>query len=301
MAPASGGCHAETSLKETKGTKVLSHGQTFRSGTISFPALSSVDSGFPRLASGVNCDTLSDMLCHKCHERNATIHLNMVVGGKMTKRDLCEVCAKEHMGPAGAIPMDLLAASPAQTLAMMANNDDPRHAKETCQQCHERPATIHFCQIVGDKMTNMDLCEVCGKELADPSKFSKAIDLRTVVAGGPDQMISQLMAAYSNYAMDAYQFVRAGLDRAQKDRLRRSQVMSVHISGAELLASLCELAIERFGQQAKATLNGWGVYKCEDFGEIVFNMIEAGLLTKTDKDSKADFQGGYDFDEAFPS
>src|ERR1039457_5740213 len=170
-----------------------------------------------------------------------------------------------------------------------------------CQQCHERNATIHINSVFGGKMTKRDLCEVCGAEYMDPVNLPKAIDLRTFVAGGPDQMISQLMAASSNYSMDAYQFVRAGLDMAQKKRVRSSQTVPAQISSAELLEALRELAIARFGRQAKATLNGWGVYKCEDFGEIVFNMVESGLMTKTDKDAKADFQGGHDFDEAFPS
>jgi uncharacterized repeat protein (TIGR04138 family) len=43
----------------------------------------------------------------------------------------------------------------------------------------------------------------------------------------------------------------------------------------------------------------WGIRRCEDFGEIVFNMVEIGLLGKTEKDSRADFQSGYDFDAAF--
>ena len=44
-----------------------------------------------------------------------------------------------------------------------------------CQQCHEREATIHLTQIVGDKMTRRDLCEVCGKELVDVTKGGKCI------------------------------------------------------------------------------------------------------------------------------
>ena len=64
-----------------------------------------------------------------------------------------------------------------------------------CQQCHERNATIHLSFIVGDKMTKRDLCEVCGAEYADPANFRKSIDLRTFTAGGPDQMISQLIVA----------------------------------------------------------------------------------------------------------
>ena len=92
----------------------------------------------------------------------------------MTKRDLCEVCAKEHVDLPGAIPLEWFAGSLAGTTTMMVSND-PREAEATCQQCHERPATVHYCQIVGDKMTKRDLCEVCSKELADPSKFGKAI------------------------------------------------------------------------------------------------------------------------------
>ena len=46
-------------------------------------------------------------------------------------------------------------------------------------------------------------------------------------------------------------------------------------------------------------LEEWGIRACQDFGEIVFNMVEAGLLAKTEKDSREDFQNGYDFHEAF--
>ena len=43
----------------------------------------------------------------------------------------------------------------------------------------------------------------------------------------------------------------------------------------------------------------WGVNNCRDFGDIVFNMVEIGLLAKTDKDTRDDFQNGYDFTDAF--
>jgi uncharacterized repeat protein (TIGR04138 family) len=50
---------------------------------------------------------------------------------------------------------------------------------------------------------------------------------------------------------------------------------------------------------AKTVLNRWGVRQCEDFGEIVFNLVEKRILGKTEQDRKEDFSGGYDFDEAF--
>ena len=43
----------------------------------------------------------------------------------------------------------------------------------------------------------------------------------------------------------------------------------------------------------------WDIRHCRDFGEIVFNMVEIGLLAKTEKDTRNDFQNGYDFTDAF--
>jgi uncharacterized repeat protein (TIGR04138 family) len=50
---------------------------------------------------------------------------------------------------------------------------------------------------------------------------------------------------------------------------------------------------------ALLVLEEWGIRSCEDIGEIVFNMVEANLLAKTDEDSRDDFKGAYDFQEAF--
>ena len=58
-------------------------------------------------------------------------------------------------------------------------------------------------------------------------------------------------------------------------------------------------SLSQYGPMAKLVLEEWGVRRCEDFGEIVFNMVEVGWLAKTKADSRADFEGGYDFDEAF--
>lgn len=48
-------------------------------------------------------------------------------------------------------------------------------------------------------------------------------------------------------------------------------------------------------------MNARGIFKCEDFGEIVFNLVDAGLMAKSAEDTKEDFQNGFDFDTAFPS
>jgi uncharacterized repeat protein (TIGR04138 family) len=170
-----------------------------------------------------------------------------------------------------------------------------------CNECNEREATIHLSQIVGDKISKRDLCGVCGKELVDPFENGRSFPFEAFGAGTTEMVLTRIAAADPRYTKDAYHFVRTALDKTQKKQFGGSQTMSPHVSGGQLLESLRELAVEKFGKNAKATLNGWGVFKCEDFGEIVFNLVEAKLLSKQDPDTKADFQGGYDFDAAFPS
>lgn len=168
-----------------------------------------------------------------------------------------------------------------------------------CQQCKEREATIHLTQFMGKKMTKRDLCEVCGKEFADMAKRGDYIPLDALTSGTTEMMLAVIVASDPRYAKAAYLFVQEGLTRTRK--MFWEPGTRGHISGAQLLEGLRELAIESFGQRAKAQLNTWGIFKCEDFGEIVFNLVGAELLAKPENDPKADFQGGYNFDTAFPS
>ncbi len=94
-------------------------------------------------------------------------------------------------------------------------------------------------------------------------------------------------------------FVREALDYTQQKTSKVNQDRVRHVTGQELLAGIREHALAQFGPMARLLLQEWGVRNCEDFGELVFNMVEAGLLAKTDRDSRQDFQGGYDFEEAF--
>ena len=109
-----------------------------------------------------------------------------------------------------------------------------------------------------------------------------------------DELLQNILARDLRYAAEAYVFVRAGLDYTVR-RLEKPR----HVSGQELLAGIREFALTEFGPMTKTVLNGWGIKRTEDIGEIVFNMVETGLLGKTEKDSRADFANGYDFEEAF--
>jgi uncharacterized repeat protein (TIGR04138 family) len=75
--------------------------------------------------------------------------------------------------------------------------------------------------------------------------------------------------------------------------------VSPHLTGPELLEGMRAFALEQFGPMAKTVLNSWGVRSCADIGDIVFNLIDQKVFSKTESDRREDFAGIYDFDEVF--
>lgn len=100
----------------------------------------------------------------------------------------------------------------------------------------------------------------------------------------------------------AYDFVRLGLDHTVKE-LRKKDAAKAdrprHVTGQELLEGLREYALDQFGPLAKTVLNAWGVRRCRDFGDVVFNLIEYNVFSKTESDRREDFADIFDFDDAF--
>ncbi len=62
------------------------------------------------------------------------------------------------------------------------------------------------------------------------------------------------------------------------------------MSGKELLEGIREYALNEFGPMTLALLREWGIHACEDFGNIVFNLVEHGVLAKTEEDTREDFK-----------
>ena len=114
-----------------------------------------------------------------------------------------------------------------------------------------------------------------------------------------DATLDNILATDSRYHRDAYLFVREALDFTQKQIIKENRGQVRHVTGQELLNGIKQLALQQFGPMVVTVFEEWGIRNCRDFGEIVFNMVEIGLLAKTDKDSRDDFQVGYDFDEVF--
>jgi uncharacterized repeat protein (TIGR04138 family) len=114
-----------------------------------------------------------------------------------------------------------------------------------------------------------------------------------------DEAVDQILAKDERFHRDAYLFMREALDFTQKIVGRENQGKVRHVTGQELLDGLRQYALQQFGPMTATVFEEWGVRNCQNFGEIVFNMVEIGLLAKTDKDTRDDFQTGYDFADAF--
>jgi uncharacterized repeat protein (TIGR04138 family) len=107
------------------------------------------------------------------------------------------------------------------------------------------------------------------------------------------------------YAYEAYEFVFAALGHTQKllGRLPKEGPGTAagpqhHVKGPELLEGIRDLALREFGLMARTVFRLWGVQRTDDFGEIVFNLVEWNLMMKTDDDCRGDFHNVYDFEQA---
>ncbi len=118
-----------------------------------------------------------------------------------------------------------------------------------------------------------------------------------------DVIWDQLREVSGPYAIEAYQFVQDGLrvtaDRVYHDLDSMVPSKGRHLTGQQLCIGLRDFSIEQFGLLARTVLNAWGIRRTEDFGRIVFTLVEVGLLSKTDEDSLDDFVNVFDFDEVF--
>ena len=110
-----------------------------------------------------------------------------------------------------------------------------------------------------------------------------------------DEAVEQVLAHDSRYAREAYFFVREALEFTQKLIRKENHGQVRHVTVTELLDGLRQYALTQFGPMTVTVFEEWGIRDCGDLGEIVFN----GPFTKTEADSRADFQNGYNFVDAF--
>ena len=113
--------------------------------------------------------------------------------------------------------------------------------------------------------------------------------------------IFQLLQSDLRYQMQAYQFVQDSLAFAQEvlPQEEPQPGEDPHLTGQELCEAIRLFAIDQFGYMSKTVLNNWGIHETRDFGEIVYNLIDIGLLRPSDKDEREHFADVYSFEKAF--
>ena len=91
---------------------------------------------------------------------------------------------------------------------------------------------------------------------------------------------------------------RRNKERPGKEKPAEDAAVRVprHVTGRDLCLALKQLAHEQYGRLAKLVLASWGLRSTSDFGEIVYNLIRIGEMSKSDSDRRADFDDVYDFD-----
>ena len=116
-----------------------------------------------------------------------------------------------------------------------------------------------------------------------------------------DERIAQAIATDSRYSPAAFNFVAQAIpaiaeELASKEKGRRAKR---HITGKELCMGFRKILIRNYGRMAIDVLRAWHVSQTTDFGEIVYDLVNAGVLSVSPEDSREDFIDVFDFNEAF--
>ncbi len=125
------------------------------------------------------------------------------------------------------------------------------------------------------------------------------------------------LARSSRYPLDAFLFIQRGLDHTvrhlhgededapvdldspEAEAELEAAEKSRHVSGRQLCEGIRDYAIDQYGMLASVVLHRWNIRKSADFGRIVFEMVDSGMMRKTEEDRVEDFDDVFDFREAF--
>jgi uncharacterized repeat protein (TIGR04138 family) len=117
--------------------------------------------------------------------------------------------------------------------------------------------------------------------------------------------LAELVRRDPRYAYEAYEFIFLALNHTQRalgripeDDSNEPPGREYHVSGRELVEGIRDLALRDFGMMARIVFRMWGINCTGDFGEIVFNLVQEQLMSKTDQDNREDFNNVYDLDQA---
>lgn len=115
-----------------------------------------------------------------------------------------------------------------------------------------------------------------------------------------DSAVEGILSKGTPFKKQAYYFLNEALGKAMKAAATKSTpAKAQHVNARTLSFAFRDLALDQYGGLAKQVLNHWGLYNSQDIGNMVYQLVEDGIWSKTEEDSLEDFNNLIDFDEAF--
>jgi uncharacterized repeat protein (TIGR04138 family) len=111
-----------------------------------------------------------------------------------------------------------------------------------------------------------------------------------------EQSVVSILKRDKRFDPHAYFFLKDALDFTLKRIAESNGGQARHVSGPELLEGCRDYALEQFGPMASTLMTEWSIRKCQDVGDMVFNLIEEQVFGKQDTDKKEDFSEVFDFE-----
>jgi uncharacterized repeat protein (TIGR04138 family) len=109
-----------------------------------------------------------------------------------------------------------------------------------------------------------------------------------------DGIMDRIRLREQRYHERGYLFVLSALEYCQLRLTERR-----HITGRELCDGCRDMALERWGLMARLVLEHWGIRSTADIGEIVFALVDLGMLLSQPTDTREEFAEVFDFDRSF--
>jgi len=207
--------------------------------------------------------TRSTRFCHECYLKQASPEQ---LAHEKALEDGCSYCG----APASSGP------------PLGTRHGQKRDTSVTCQSC--ATAARDFI------MSALGSPEEVKAARGFPEIFAKLfLDHKDEVKQKTDGVEDYLRGRRKPYTKEGYSFVREVVC-----------AQTQNLSAADLLEALRLAAIEKFGGNAREQLRGWGILRCEDFGEIVFRLVEGHMLSAEPDEKREVFGNGYNFQSAFP-
>ena len=106
-----------------------------------------------------------------------------------------------------------------------------------------------------------------------------------------EQVIGRLLVKDARYTPEAYYFVSEAVNYtvAKLDAHR-------HVSARELLEGAKSFAAGKYGVVSGLVLESWGLRSAKDLGQVVYLLIDEGVLSASEDDRIEDFNIEFSFE-----